>query len=321
MQTLQHLDGLYNRIHNGKMKFERYSAFIVHEPKIREIQTLPYAARVVQHVLCDDLLMPYFSARTIEDNCVCQVEKGSHYALKRFEKMLRAYIRKHGPNGYFLKCDILKYFPSIPHEGIKKTFCTQIKDARLRELIESIVDGYHTNIGYLQRYGIEPLEGDKSGRGVPIGNQTSQLFGMFYLDRVDRMIKERLRIKVYSRYMDDFVLVHEDKEVVKHALDCLRTMLAEMGLRLNSKTQIFPLKNGVTYLGFRYHVTETGKVIKTVKKPTKRRIRWRMRLLKKAYLDGLIDGERIKLSLASMYGHVAHARSYRITKEMDDKLG
>lgn len=322
MRTLQHLYALYKKVRDGNFKFGSYSAFIVYEPKKREIQTLPYSARVIQHILCDDVLMPYFSARAIEDNCVCQLGKGSHYALERFEKMLRTHIRKHGTNGYFLKCDILKYFPSIPHDGIKRTFCTQIKDDKLRSLVESIIDGYHTNSAYLRKYGIQPIgDGDSSGRGVPIGNQTSQIFGMFYLDKLDRVIKEQLRIKVYSRYMDDFLLVHEDKQTLKNTLDLIRSMLSGMGLKLNSKTQIFPIKNGVTYLGFRYHVTETGKVIKTVKKPSKRRIRWRIRLLKKAYLDNLIDGERIKVSVASMHGHIAHAKSYRIKQEIDNKLG
>ncbi len=321
MRTLQHLHGLYLKLQAGNFKFGTYSSFIVYEPKKREIQTLPYSARVVQHILCDDVLMPYFSARSIADNCVCQLGKGAHYALKRFEKMLRDHIRAHGSEGYFLKCDILKYFPSIPHEGIKRTFCTQIKDAKLKRLLECIIDGYHTNSLYLKKYGIQPLEADRSGRGVPIGNQTSQLFGMFYLDKVDRVIKEKLRIKVYSRYMDDFVMVHSDKQVLKNTLDVLRDMLEDMGLKLNSKTHIFPIKNGVTYLGFRYFVTPTGKVVKTVKKPTKRRIRWRIRLLKKAYIERLIDSERLKVSLASMRGHIAHARSYRIDKEIKDKLG
>ncbi|MCM1394180.1 MAG: RNA-directed DNA polymerase [Bacteroides sp.] len=321
LRTLQHLYALFKKLQNGKFNFGVYSSFVVYEPKKREIQTLPYSARVIQHIICDDVLMPYFSARAIADNCVCQLGKGTHFALKRFENMLHTFIRKHGVNGYFLKCDILKYFPSIPHDGIKRTFLSHIADEKLRALVESIIDGYHTNPDYLKKYGIQPLGNANSERGVPIGNQTSQIFGMFYLDKLDRVIKEQLRIKVYSRYMDDILLAHHDKQVLKDALDTIKSMLADMGLKLNSKTQIFPLKNGVTYLGFRYHVTDTGKVIKTVKKPTKRRIRWRVRLLKKAFIGRYIDTERLKVSLASMYGHIAHARSFKLKKEIDDKLG
>jgi len=321
MCTLQHVYDLYRRLRDGKFKFGTYSSFVVYEPKMREIQTQMYSSRVVQHVICDDVLMPYFSKRAILDNCVCQVGKGSHFALCRFEKMLRDFIKKHGPNGYFLKCDILKYFPSMSHAKLKEIFCEKIKDKRIRELVENIIDGYHTSPQYLKKYGIQPLGEEKSERGVPIGNQTSQVFGMFYLNKVDRYIKEQLRVKVYSRYMDDFVIAHEDKYFLKQVLTQIREIVAEMGLELNSKTQIFPMKNGVTYLGFRYMVMPTGKIVKTVKKATKRRMRWRTRLLKKAYLDGLIDSDRVKTSVASMHGHLSHARSYRLEKEITDKLG
>ena len=83
---------------------------------------------------------------------------------------------------------------------------------------------------------------------------------------------------------------------------------------------ICPLKNGVTYLGFRYFFTPSGKLIKTVKKKTKRRVRWRTKLLKKAYLEGLITSERIRQSLSAFHGHLKHARSYKLKREVYLKL-
>ncbi len=161
---------------------------------------------------------------------------------------------------------------------------------------------------------------DKTGRGIPIGNQTSQVFGLFYLNEVDRFVKEKLRVKIYSRYMDDFVLVHESKEFLQSALKQLTGLVHRLGLEFNSKTQIFPLKNGVTYLGFRYHVTPSGKVVKTVKKKTKRRLRWRAKLLKKAAIEGLITPERVQQSLAAFHGHLKHSKGYRLEKEIFAKL-
>ncbi len=143
---------------------------------------------------------------------------------------------------------------------------------------------------------------------------------MYYLNEVDRLIKEKLRVKVYSRYMDDFVLVHEDRRFLQHALEEIQKTVTELGLKFNSKTQIFPLKNGVTYLGFRYFFTPDGKLIKTVKKKTKRRLRWRARLLKKARLDGIIDGERVRQSLAAFHGHLKFSQSYKIETELSKKL-
>ena len=322
MCMLNNIYDLYRRLKQGNFRFGKYTTFVVYEPKMREIQTLHYCDRIVQHVLCDDLLMPYFSRRAVIDNCVCQIGKGTHFAMRRFENMLRTFVRKHGTGGYFLKCDILKYFPSIPHAKLKEIFCDSIKDARVKALIANCIDSYHTRLEYLSRYGIKPVTCDEknTGRGIPIGNQTSQVFGMFYLNEVDRLVKEKLRIKVYSRYMDDFLLVHEDKEYVRTALAEIRKLIAKLGLSLNSKTQIFPLRNGVTYLGFRYFVTATGKIVKTVKKSTKTRMRWRARLLKKAYLDGLIDGERVRMSLASFRGHLMYGNCFKIQTELFRKL-
>lgn len=322
MCMLSNVYDLYRRLKQGTFRFGRYTSFVVYEPKMREIQTLHYCDRIVQHVLCDDLLMPYFSKRAIIDNCVCQIGKGTHFAMRRFEGMLQAFIRKHGTGGYFLKCDILKYFPSIPHSKLKEVFCSQIKDERVKSLVGNCIDSYHTRLEYLDRYGIVPIKNDAkiTERGIPIGNQTSQVFGMFYLNSVDRLVKEKLRIKVYSRYMDDFLLVHEDKEYVRTALAEIQKLIESLGLTLNSKTQIFPLKNGVTYLGFRYFVTPTGKIIKTVKKRTKTRMRWRARLLKKAYFDGVIDGERVKMSLAAIRGHLMYGKCFKIQTELFKKL-
>ena len=322
MSMLNHLYDIHRKILNGKFRFGNYSAFIVYEPKKREIQTLHYSARIVQHVICDEVLMPYFSKHAILDNCVCQKGKGSHFALNRFEGMLRRHIAKHGAKGYFLKCDILKYFPSMPHAQMKKVFCDPIKDKRLRAMIEGVIDSYSTHSDYLERYSIPSLGHSEreTGRGVPIGNQTSQVFGMYYLNAVDRLVKEKLRVKVYSRYMDDFVLVHEDKEFVRAALEEIKKVVASLGLFLNSKTQIFPLKNGVTYLGFRYVVTPEGKIIKTVKRRTRTRMRWRARLIKKAYCDGVIDSDRVQMSLSAFHGHLKHGNTYRLRKELFDKL-
>jgi len=319
---LGNIYNVYKKLNDGSFKIRGYSHFIVCEPKVREIQTLHYSDRVVQHVLCDDVLAPYFTKHAIMDNTVCQKGKGSHFALARFEAMLHKFVRTHGVNGYILKCDILKYFPSIPHDRLKQVFCSEIRDERIRGLVSHIIDSYYTAPEFLNKYGIKPVEGDPSGsgRGVPIGNQTSQIFGLFYLNAVDRLVKEKLRVKIYSRYMDDFILVHEDKAFLQNALKEITELIGKLGLKFNSKTQISPLKNGVTYLGFRYFFTPSGKLIKTVKKKTKRRLRWRARLLKKASIEGLIDPERVSQSLAAFNGHIKHAKSYRLKKELWAKL-
>lgn len=321
INMVERLYELYTQLQSGKYKLSNYHSFVVYEPKRREIQTLFYSDRVVQHVLCDNVLAPYFTRRAIIDNCVCQKGKGAHFALTRFERHLHGFISAHGAKGYFLKCDILKYFPSIPHRQLKETICSQILDEKLRDYVAYVIDSYHTAPNYLHKYGLDSLgTGDRTERGIPIGNQSSQIFGMYYLDPVDRLVKEKLRVKIYSRYMDDFVMVHEDKEFLRQVLHEIEGCVAKLGLQLNSKTQIFPLKNGVTYLGYRYRVTDTGKVIKTVKKPTKRRFRWRTSLLKKAYIEGYIDKQRVQGTMSAVHGHLCHGSNARFERELNKKL-
>lgn len=318
---LENLQDITSKLKNRTYKVKGYSSFVVFEPKMREIQNLRYADRVVQHVLCDDVLAPYFTSHAIIDNCVCQIGKGTHFALDRFQNNLQKFSRKHKNNGWVLKCDIKKYFPSIPHKQLCDIVCKHIKDKEVRALIQHIIDSYHTDIKYLEKYNIKPLAtGEKTERGIPIGNQTSQIFGMFFLDKVDRLVKEKLRIKIYSRYMDDFVLVHEDKQTVVNALNEIKKLTKSLNLDLNSKTQIFPLKNGVQYLGFRFFITKTGKVVKHVVKRTTKRLRWRVRYLKRAYHDKTATKERIKQTVVAVHGHLSHADCWKLEQEFREKL-
>ena len=155
------------------------------------------------------------------------------------------------------------------------------------------------------------------GHGLPMGNMTSQLFALYYLDPVDRLVKEKLRIKHYTRYMDDIILIHESKEYLR---DCLRQIreLCEKGLKveLNEKTQIFPLRQGVDYLGWRFYLTDTGKVIKRLRTQNKRRLKRRMKGLRKSYSEGRLAWEDIKRSMAATQGHLIHGHTYCLRKKI-----
>lgn len=209
----------------------------------------------------------------------------------------------------------------------KKTVLSHVADAKIRRLITEIIDSYHTRPAFLRKYGIPSLaqdrtnpENEKTCRGVPIGNQTSQVFGMYYLNPIDRLVKEQLRIKAYSRYMDDFVIIHHSKQFLVETLQLIRKVVGELGLTLNDKTQIHPLKNGFTYLGFRFAVMTDGTVVRMIKKKSKKRLRWRARLLKKAYLDGIIQEDRINCSKAAIHGHLIHGDCHNFEREMNARL-
>ena len=157
-----------------------YHKFMIYDPKERQIQALSFSDRVFQHLLCDNVLKPYFEPRLIYDNAACREGKGTHFAMKRFEENLRDFYKKHGSQGYLLKFDIRKYFDSIDHEVLKEKL-VKFPDKRVLKLLYEIIDSYE----------------NEAGKGLPMGNQSSQWFALYYLDRLDRVIKEKLRVKYY----------------------------------------------------------------------------------------------------------------------------
>ena len=155
------------------------------------------------------------------------------------------------------------------------------------------------------------------GKGLPLGNQTSQWFAIYYLDGLDRLIKEKLQIRYYSRYMDDCVLIHEDKDYLKHCLDVMCDYAeTELNLSFNEKTKIFPIKNGVDYLGWHFYMTDTGKVIRKVKQSTKVKYKRKLRYFQKAYAEGRTDLDEIKQVLSSYRSHLSFGHTYKLQKKV-----
>ena len=221
MNLAENLWNIKTSLENRTYKVAGYNKFMIYDPKEREIQALSYYDRIVQHVLCDEVLTPFFDNRLIYDNCACRIGKGTHFALKRLTKFFHNHYQKYGASGYILKCDIRKYFSSIHHEVLKSRLQTVISDKDILNLLFHIIDSFEHS----------------PNRGLPMGNQTSQLFALYYLDPLDRFIKEKLRIKHYVRYMDDLALLSDDKDYLK---DCLKNMQKivnnQLKIEFNDKT-------------------------------------------------------------------------------------
>ncbi len=303
----QEIWSLIEELQDGTYKIGKYNKFTIYDPKEREIQSLPFRDRVVQHCLCDNIVGPFIDKKLIYDNAACRVGKGTHFALKRFKKFLCEHYKKHGADGYVLKYDIKHYFPSIDHDVLKQRLKC-IKDERVRELLYQIIDSY------------ESFEDGKPNKGLPMGNQTSQWFALYYLDPMDRLIKEKLRVKHYVRYMDDGVLVHESKDFLKKALAEMQKIADELKLEFNKKTQIFPLRQGVDFLGFRFYVTDTGKIVKKLRTSSKKR--WKARLKRYAWehKNGKKDIEAITRSMKSFQGHIKHGHTYKLKSSVYSKF-
>jgi hypothetical protein len=291
MDLAANLWGIKRRLEDRSYNVAGYKRFMIHDPKDREIQALSYADRVVQHSLCDNALTAFFENRLIYDNCACRVGKGTHFGMNRLACFMREHYAAHGAAGWILKADVRKYFASIDHGILRERLRRIVPDPDIMALLEKIIGSFNAD----------------TGKGEPMGNQTSQLFALYYLDPVDRLVKEKLRVKHYTRYMDDMVLLHPDRDFLRDCLWRMRT-LAEDGLKLelNEKTQIFTIRNGVDYLGWHFYLTETGKVVKKLRASSKVRIKRRMKGLQKGYGSGKLSFDDVNRSMASTHGHLIH---------------
>ena len=238
--------------------------------------------------------------RLIYDNSACRKGKGTHFAMGRLEGFLREYYRKNGTDGYFLKCDIRKYFDSIDHEVLKRKLEKIIQDERVFRLLIQMIDSYET----------------EKGKGLPMGNQTSQWFAVWYLDSLDRLVKEKYRVKYYTRYMDDFILLHRDKEYLKEVKNAMEEHLEELSLSFNEKTQLIPIKNGVDYLGFRFYLTKSGKVVKRLRTDSKKRLKRKLKKMQSRYECGEMELEDISRRVASFKGHLKHGDTWYLQRKL-----
>lgn len=298
-----HLWYLQQRLFLRQFTLGKYHKFMIYDPKVREIQALSFSDRVFQQLLCEEILKPYLDNRLIYDNAACREGKGTHFALNRFTIFLRDHFKNHGTEGYILKFDIRKYFDSIDHEILKGKL-SKFPDEEVKELLYHIVDSFEKS----------------PGKGLPMGNQSSQWFALYYLDRLDRFIKENLRVKHYVRYMDDGVLVLESRESARECLRLMREVLAEDKLEFNEKTQIFPITQGCDFLGWHFYLTDSGKVIKKLRNSNKKRFKRRIKAYQKKYESGEMDFDDISKRLKSYRGHLKYGHTYKLRKHIYGRM-
>lgn len=156
--------------------------------------------------------------------------------------------------------------------------------------------------------------------GPPLGYQSSQLFALYYLDEFDHFVKEKLHIRYYGRYMDDFFLIHPDKEYLQYCLTEIQAFMASLGLELNEKTQIFPLRHGMDFLGFHTYLTDSGKVIRKLRHSSVKKMRAKLRRWEKEYPTGLVTREEILQSWQAWDAHAAHGNTWTLRQQVRDRV-
>lgn len=302
IMALDGINKLIEQLKNKTYQISPYQEFKVYEPKERIIKTSSFKDKVVQHSLCDNVILPKLKQVFIYDNCAGQKGKGTLFGLNRLSEQMEQFYKRYGINGYILKCDISKFFYSIHHE-------------QLKDIVEYHFN-YDKDICWLCNLFIDSTE----GKGIPLGNQINQGFALLYLDDMDKLIKSELGVEFYGRYMDDFYLIHPSKEYLKYCLTVITEFLKILDLSLNGKTQIFPFKNGINYLGFHTYITNKGKVIRKLKNQNKRNSQKKYLKMAKLVSSGTLPKEKFEASYGAWKNHISHGNCYKLGKITDKKI-
>lgn len=315
----------------------RYNLFFVKEPKIRLIMSQNVIDKIINHLVSEYFLIKYFEKSLIDENVATRKNKGTSYGIKLVKKYLNEIKYK---EFYILKFDISKYFFNLDHEIIKKQIRHKIKDKNVLELLDKIIDS--TDAPYvnneIKRLKYKELENIKEknpsnseellkeiekvpeykiGKGLPIGNMSSQFLAILYLNELDHYIKEKLKVKYYIRYMDDGIIIHEDKEYLKYCLKEIKIILEKYRLELNDKTGIRSIKNGFEFLGFRYYI-KNDKIVMKVKNQTKKRFKRKMKNLYKLESENRITIQELNQVKSSYMGHLGFGNTKNLIKKTLD---
>ena len=287
---------ILNELKNDTYKFGKYRSFIIYEPKERLIRSLPFRDRIVHQWYIEEFIKPFMYKRFIKDTYACLDDKGTHKAVEITQKYMKRMKKKYGKY-YILKCDIKKYFYSIDKSILINILSNLISDKKLMSFTYKIL-------------------ADGENISIPIGNYTSQWFANIYLNELDHYVKEKLCVKYYVRYMDDFIFLLKDKEECKLVLNNIRAFLSEkLHLELNHKTKYYPSTMGINFCGFR--IFETHRLLRN---RCKKKIKKNINLWNRLYLEKKLNKHKVLLCWNSFLGHASHGSSYNFVNKLVDKI-
>ena len=269
--------------------------FIVNERGCRRfIRALDPADMVLQHALCDAVLLPALTPYLIYDNGASLRGKGMAFTRARLAEHLREYRRRYGTDGWVLKIDFAKFFDNIPHDQLIQSIDAKVRDARIRSLLEMLLAPYSADVSYTDTdFDTVPYNSladfETSGlrdgsrvlrRSVGIGAPVSQIAGVWYPTPVDNYCKCVRGCKYYGRYMDDIYIIHQDRDFLLSVLDGIRRQAHALGLFISErKTHISPLRQGFTFCKIRYSFTDSGRLLMRPVRETFTRERRRLKTL------------------------------------------
>lgn len=275
--------------------------FILHDPKSRKISKSHFRDRIVHHAICN-IIGPFFEREFIYDSYANRIGKGALKAIQRFDKYQRKVSKNNTRKCFVLKADIKTYFESVDISILIQIIEKKIKDKKVIWLIKRVLRNYIGNI---------------FGKGMPLGNLTSQFFANVYMNELDQFVKHKLQVKYYLRYVDDFVILHNNKitldEYKENIVLFLRDFLA---LDLHpTKSKITFLRRGISFLGFRIFPWH-----KLLKKSNIKKYTRKLDEYKEFYKEGIITYDNIYNSFQGWQGYVSHGDTYKLRTKVRKRI-
>ncbi len=303
---------LYNELITYTYRPIPLRRFVIRDPKTRVIHASAFRDRIVHHALIN-IIGPIFEKIFIYDSYASRIDKGTHNAVTRFDYFKRR-VSKNGKivrsgggangnsvEGYVLKCDIKHYFETVDHEILVNLIRKKIKDEKVIWLIRQILNNF---------------DDSTEGKGMPLGNYTSQFFANVYLNELDYFVKHILKAKYYIRYVDDFVILHKRKKILEIYKDRVNRYLKCLELELHpEKSKTIPLRNGVSFLGYRifyHHKMLRKRNMSSFQKKFDKKI--------KMCKEGIITKEMLIESLQGWIGYAKWASTYNFRRKILKKV-
>jgi len=279
---MDNIISLHYDLANHTYKHGEYQAFNINDPKPRSIHKASVRDRLLHHAIYR-LLYPFFDRTFISDSFSCRNNKGTHKALNRFRYFFRKVSKNNTKTCWILKCDIKRFFENIDHDILIGILNKYIPNQDVMWLLNSIIESFQA----------------RPGKGLPLGNLTSQLFVNIYMNEFDQFMKHKLKIKYYIRYADDFVVLSEGRSLLEEVLPKIGDFLSEkLKLELHpDKVFIKTIFSGVDFLGW-VHFSD-HRVLRTV---TKKR------------MFGRIKGSPQLETINSYLGLLKHGNTHKIKK-------
>lgn len=244
---------LENNLYDGG----KYNIFLVFKPKIRVVMSQSIYDKVINHYVARFILIPKLSKYLNDCNCATRKEMGTSYAIELLKSDIE-YFKRYN-NFYFLKLDISKFFYNIDHNVLINLIENDltIEELELIKVILNSTNNYYIN-NIISKYELNlniKLPKYNYNKGLPIGNMTSQFLAIFYLVKLQHFIRHNLHLR-FINYMDDYIIIHQDKEYLKKCLEVIKDKLKnEYKLEINkNKTMITSCKEGINFLGYNFKV-------------------------------------------------------------------